>query len=57
MCLGNISKDFTTSSMKNIGSNGYVYDFSVYYNIIDTSMVINIQEYLMKKHEIKKCLE
>ena len=57
MCLGNISKDFTTSSMKKIGSNGYVYDFSVDYNIIDTSMVINIQEYLMKKHEIKKCLE
>ena len=53
MCLGNISKDFTTSSMKKIGSNGYVYDFSVDYNIIDTSMVINIQEYLMKKHEIK----
>ena len=79
MCLGNIAKYFTTSSMKKIGSNEYVYDFSVDYNIIDTidyniidtvidtiidtvdyniiDMVINIHEYLMKKHEIKKCLE
>ena len=35
--------------------NGYVYDFSVDYNFIDTSNIINIHKYLMKKHDIK-CL-
>ena len=31
----------------------YKYDFSVDYNIIDTSDIINIYKYLMKKHYIK----
>ena len=39
------------------GLNGYVYEFSVHYNIIDASNVINIHKYLMKKHDIKLCLE
>ena len=29
------------------------YKFSVDYNIIDTSNIINIHKYLMKKHNIK----
>ena len=29
-----------------------VYKFSVDYNIIDTSNIINIHKYLMKKHDI-----
>ena len=33
--------------------NGYVYEFCVDYNIIDTSNFIDIQKYLMKKHDIK----
>ena len=53
-CLGNISKDFTANNMKKkTGLNGYVYEFSVDYNIIDTSNIINIHKYLMKKHDIK----
>ena len=56
LCLGNISKDFTANNMKKIGLNGYAYEFFVDYNIIDTSNIIDIHKYLMKKYEIK-CLE
>ena len=37
--------------------NGYVYDFSVDYNSIDVSDIINIYKYLIKKHGIKQCLD
>ena len=33
--------------------NGYVSEFSVDYDIIDTSNIINIHKYLIKKHDIK----
>ena len=52
-CLRNISKDFTANNMKKTGLNGYVYEFSVDYNIIDTSYIIDIHKYLMKKYDIK----
>ena len=57
MCFENISGDFSANKMKKKGLNGYVYDFIVDYNIIDTSNTINIHEYLMKKHDIESCLE
>ena len=38
------------------GLNGYVYNFSVDYNTIDTSNIIDIHKYLIKKHGIK-CLD
>ena len=41
--------------MKKAGLNGYVYDFSVDYNIIDINDIINIHKYLMEKYDIK-CL-
>ena len=47
LCLGNISKIFTANKMKKTGLNGYIYEFSVDYNIID------IHKYLMKKYDIK----
>ena len=56
LCLGNISKDFSVDNMKKTGLNGYVYDFSVDYNNIDTSNIIDIHKYLMKQHDIKSCL-
>ena len=46
--LGNVSKNV---------SNGYVYDFSVDYNIIDTRNIINIYRYLMKKKKRYKATE
>ena len=57
MCLGNISKDILVDNMKKTKLNGYVYDFSVDYNITDTSNITNIHKHLIKKHDIKKCFE
>ena len=34
LCLGNISKDFSVDNMKKAGLNGYVYDFSVDYVLL-----------------------
>ena len=53
LCLGNISKDFSVDNMKKTELNGYVYDFSVYYDIIDVSNIIDMHKYLMKKHDIE----
>ena len=35
--------------MKKIGLNGWVYEFSVDYTTFDTSNIIDIRTYLMKK--------
>ena len=57
LCLGNIAKDFTSVNMKKKkkknGFNRYVSEFSVDCNIIDTSNIVNIHKYLMKKYDIK----
>ena len=53
-CLGNISKDFTANNMKKkTGLNGYVHKFSVDNDIIDSSNIIDIHKYLMKKQDMK----
>ena len=39
--------------MEITGLNGYVFEFSVEYNTIDTSNIIDIHKYLMKKHDVK----
>ena len=51
--LENISRDFSVDNKKKTGLNGYVYDFSVNYNASDTSNIINIHKYLMKRYDIK----
>ena len=38
--------------MKKTGLNGYLYDFSIDCNIIDTNNIASIHKYLMKKHDI-----
>ena len=43
LCVGNISKDFTANNMKKNQD----------YNIIDTSNIINIDKYLIKRYDIK----
>ena len=59
LCLGNISKDWSTDNMKKAGLNGYVYEFSVEYNDfnklnINVNKVIPyIHNYLMVKYDIK----
>ena len=59
LCLGNISKDWSTDNMKKTGLNGYVYEFNVDYNDfnklnINANKVIPfIHNYLMAKYDIK----
>ena len=50
--LGNISKDWSVDNMKETGLKGYVYDFSVDYDAIVVSDILDIYKYLTKKNEI-----
>ena len=52
LCLGDISKRWSVDNMKKIGFNGYVYDFSVDYNVTDVEDIKDIHKYLMKKNDI-----
>ena len=55
LCLGNVSKDWSTDNMKKkTGFNGYVYDFSVDYVAITVNDVKDIHKYLMKKNDVVK---
>ena len=51
ICLGNISKDWSRDNMKRTGFTGYVYDFSVDYEVIAVDDIKNVHKYLMKKNE------
>ena len=42
LCLGNISKDWSTDNMKRTGFNGYVHDFSVDYDATDVDDIKDI---------------
>ena len=52
LCLGNISKDFSVDNMNKTGLNGYVYDFSVDYDVIAVDDILDIHKYLMEKNGI-----
>ena len=52
LCLGNISKNWSVDNMKKTEFNGYVYDFSVYYNVTDADDIKDIHKYLMKTNDI-----
>ena len=53
LCLGNISKDWSTDNMKKkTGLTGYVYDFSADYNAIAVDDIKDIHNYLMKKNNM-----
>ena len=51
LCLGNISKDFSIDMLKT-GLNGFVYDFSVDYDIIKVDSILDIHKYLVEKNNI-----
>ena len=53
LCLGNISKDWSTDDRKKTGLAGYVYDFSADYNAVTLDDIKDIHKYLMKKKMIK----
>ena len=38
--------------MKKTGLKGYVYDFSVDYNVIAAADILDIHKYVMKKNEM-----
>ena len=52
LCLGKISKDWSTDNMKKTGFNGCVYDFSVDNDATDVDDIKDIHKYLMKKNNI-----
>ena len=50
LCLGNISKDWSTDNMKKTRFKGYIYDFSVDYDATDVDDIKDIHKYLMPKN-------
>ena len=52
LCLGNISKDWPADNMKKRRLKGYVYDFSVDYDAIAVSDILDIHKYLLKKNNM-----
>ena len=52
LCLGNISRDWSTDNMKKTGLKGCVYDFSTDYDYIPVSDILDIHKYLMEKNGI-----
>ena len=51
LCLNNIMKEFSEDNTKKTGLNGYIYDFSVDYDAIAVTDILEIHKYLMKKNE------
>ena len=52
LCLGNISKDWSTDNMKRTGFNGYAYDSRVDYDFNDGDDIKDIHKYLVKENNI-----
>ena len=56
LCLGNISKYWSTDNMKRTGLNGYVYEFNVDYRTLNPSSfdknMSTIHDYFMVKYGI-----
>ena len=52
LCLGNISKDWSTDNVKKAGLTGYGYDFSADYSAVTVDDIKDIHNYLMKLNNI-----
>ena len=52
MCFGNVSKDWSMSSMKKTGLSECGYGFSVDYDAIVVADILDIHKHLMKNNEI-----
>ena len=52
LCLGNILKDWSVDNVKKTSLKGCVYDFSVDYEAIEVSDILDIHKYLMEKNRI-----
>ena len=44
-----MSRKISKDNMKKTGFNGYIYDFSTDYNVINKSDILDSHKYLMKK--------
>ena len=53
LCLENISKYFSVDNMKKTGFYGYIYGFNVDYDPTAVNDILEIRNFLMKKHDIK----
>ena len=49
-CLGSVSNGCNNTESREVSLNGNMYDFSLDYNFIDKSDIINIHQYLMTKN-------
>ena len=58
ICLGNVSKYFSIDNLKKPGLYGYVYNFSVDYDIVDVNYLLDIYKYFTEQclNLLKKCL-
>ena len=52
LCLGNISKDWSTDNMKKTGLTGFVYVLGVDYSAVTVDDIKDIHNYSMKKNNI-----
>ena len=52
LCLGNISKDWSTDNMKKSGLTGHVYNFSADYNTVSVDDIKYIHNYLMRTNNM-----
>ena len=52
-CLGSISNGFGATESREVSFLGNVFDFSVDYNVVDNSDILNTHKYLMIKKNIK----
>ena len=52
-CLGNISNEFFAVESREVSLKGTAYDFSVNYNAIDISDILNVHKYFIVKNNIK----
>ena len=52
-CLGSISYGFCATESSEVSLNGNMYDFSVDYNAIDISDILNIHRYWLTNKKIK----
>ena len=52
LCLGNIPKNWSVDNMKKAGLKSCAYDFSVGYDSVMVSDILDIHKYLMEKNKI-----
>ena len=53
LCLGSISNEFSATESREVSLKGIVHDFSVDYDSIDKSDILNTQKYFMTRNNMK----